>query len=178
MFDKQPNSCKKKRELRETSPEWYFRELHQAHRNATDTLFSHLGIKKYGQPMILFILARESEEQGKSFKPTQKELAERLGVSPSTTTISLKSLERLGCVRKVSDHNDMRCKRIELTEKGLSIAHKFHEAFHTIDTAMYDSFTEEERELISHLYRKMTANLLKFAENPETPLKGGKLCSS
>lgn len=164
MFDEQGHR-KRKRELRETSPEWYFRELNQAHRIASDSLFAHLGIKEYGQPMILFILDREGRERREHYRPTQKELAEKLGVSPSTTTISLKSLERQGCVRKVSDENDMRCKRIELTDKGRDVARRFHKAFRTIDKAMYDGFTDEERKVISHLYRKMTENLLRLADS-------------
>lgn len=155
-------SGRKCRRMRDPSPEWYFRELNQAHRNASDALFTHLGIREYGQPIILFILDREYHNLP---WPTQKELAEKMGVSPTTTTISLKSLERQGCVRKVSDENDMRCKRIEITDKGRKVAKQFHRAFHIIDAAMYEGFTDEEREMISGLHRKMTENLYRLSDH-------------
>jgi len=153
-------SFRKRCESREAGPEWYFRELFQAHRTASLSLFAHFGIKEFGQPIILFIL--ESED---SYAPTQKELADQLGIAPSTTTISLKSLERLGCVRKVSDENDMRCKRIEITDKGRVAAKKFREAFYIIEQAMYNGFSNEERETISQLHKKITSNLLDLADS-------------
>ena len=141
-------------------PEWLFRNLNNAHRLATDALFHRMGIIDLGQPMMLFILSEGAVS-------TQKELAEMMGLSPSTVTISLKSMERLGYVRKTSDPNDMRRKRIEITEFGLETAEKCRHVFHVIDNVMYKDFTPEEKDLISQLYIRMTNNLIMLADSPE-----------
>jgi Transcriptional regulators len=159
------DTCPHRHAPQEDGPEWYFRELFQAHRTASLAVSAHYDLKECGQPMILFILDHEYND---SYSPTQKELAERLGISPSTTTISLKSLERIGYVRKVSDEKDMRCKRIEITEKGRDAAHKFLDVFNIINKAMYQGFADEEREMVSHFYSRITENLLKLADHYST----------
>ena len=146
-------------------PEWLFRNLNNAHRLATDALFHRMGINDLGQPMMLFILSEGAVS-------TQKELAEMMGLSPSTVTISLKSLERLGYVRKISDPNDMRRKRIEITELGLETAEKCRHVFRVIDRVMYKDFTPEEKDLISQLYIRMTDNLIMLADSPEYNVQG------
>ena len=154
--------CAHRHEPQEYGPEWYFRELFQAHRTASLAVSSYFDLNECGQPMILFVLNHEYDD---GYSPTQKELAERLGISPSTTTISLKSLERIGYVRKVSDEKDMRCKRIEITEKGRDAALKFLDVFNIINKAMYQGFADEERELVSHFFSRITENLLKLTDN-------------
>lgn len=139
-----------------SGPEWLFRDLQDAHRRAFSSAFRRCGVGDMGHPMILFIL----EEFGEGgVIATQKELAGRMRLSPTTITISLKTLERQGYVRKVTDGADMRRNRVEITETGRQIAEKCRAAFDEIDKAMYRGFTPEEIALISTLYQRMTENL-------------------
>lgn len=145
-------------------PEWLFRELNQAHRAAVDRVFFKLGIRELGQPHMLFVLDHEAERGN---APTQRELADNLKLSPATVTNSLKSLERLGYVRKAADDADMRKNRIEITDKGREISRKCRMAFQDIDRAMYTGFDEGERELIAKLYTRMAKNLRDLAQERE-----------
>jgi len=146
-------------------PEWLFRELNQAHRAAVDAVFARLGIREFGQPHLLFVLDHEAE---RGHTPTQRELADNLKLSPATITNSLKSLERLGCVRKIADAEDMRKNRIEITKKGREISQKCRKAFRDVDRAMYSDFDESEREQIARLYVRMAGNLRALARAVET----------
>ena len=144
-----------------SSPEWLFHRLNRAHHLASNVVFEKFGIREYGQPMILFALERYGKN---GVIATQKELAEHLGVSQTTTAISLKSLERQGCVSKSPDKADMRRNRIEITEKGLEVAEKFRNAFRDLDQAMYEGFSEEEKTQIAEIYERMTKNLMRYAK--------------
>ena len=149
------------------SPEVQFRRLHRMHRMASDTIFTHLDIREYGQPLILFILDEQSQDGAVS---TQKQLAQALNVSPATVTISLKSLERLGCVQKHQNPEDMRRNTISITEKGREVAAQFRRAFGLMDAAMYSDFTEQERMILSGFFERMTNNLRKIAKGELDPL--------
>ena len=128
------------------SPEQLFHVLERKHHAAVDNLLSRNGLSNIGQPVILSILS-------------QQELARRLRVSPATMTVSLKSMERDGYVKKLSNAEDLRCKPIAITEKGLRAAKLIDEVFETLDHGMYRGFSGEELERISLLYRRMIDNL-------------------
>ena len=140
----------------DSGPEWLFRDLQDAHRRAFLSAFRRCGVGELSHPIILFIL----EEFGEGGAiATQKELAGKMRLSPTTITIALKDLERQGYVRKVTDGMDMRRNRVEITEAGRQIAARCREAFDEIDRNMYRGFTPEEIGLISSLYLRMTENL-------------------
>ena len=137
------------------SPEQLFHILQRRHEATVDTLLSQNGISNIGQPVILSILSHQKDGTIAS----QKELAKRLRVSPATVTVSLKSMERDGYVRKLSNAEDLRCKPISITEKGMRAAKLIDQVFETLDRGMYCGFTPEERSAISQLYQRMIGNL-------------------
>ena len=105
--------------------------------------------------MLLCILAQQQDGTVES----QKELARRLRVSPATVTVSLKSMERDGYVKKLSNAEDLRCKPITITEKGRRAARLIDEVFETLDHGMYRGFSPEDLSRIAGLYRRMIDNL-------------------
>lgn len=141
--------------FKEGSPEQLFHVLERKHHGAVDSLLSKNGISNIGQPAILSILSQEEDGTIQS----QKELAKRLRVSAATVTVSLKSMERDGYIKKLSNAADLRCKPISITEKGLWAARLIDEVFETLDHGMYYGFSPEELEHISQLYRRMIDNL-------------------
>ena len=80
-------------------------------------------------------------------------------VSPATVTVSLKSMERDGYVKKLSNAEDLRCKPISITEKGMQAAKLIDQVFETLDHGMYCGFEPAEREKISEFYKRMIDNL-------------------
>ncbi len=137
------------------SPEQLFHVLERKHHAAVDSLLSQNGIANIGQPVILSILSQQEDGTIQS----QKELARKLRVSPATVTVSLKSMERDGYVKKLSNAEDLRCKPISITEKGMRAARLIDEVFETLDHGMYQGFSPEELEQISDFYRRMIDNL-------------------
>lgn len=141
--------------FKEGSPEQLFHVLERKHQTAVDNLLTRNGIANIGQPVILSILSQQ--ENGTI--ASQNELAKRLRVSPATMTVSLKSMERDGYIKKLSNQEDLRCKPISITEKGLQAAKLIDHVFETLDHGMYRGFSGEELERISQLYRRMIDNL-------------------
>ena len=137
------------------SPEQLFHALERKQHMAVDSLLYQRGVQNIGQPMILTILSQQKDGTIES----QKELARRLRVSPATVTVSLKSMERDGYVKKLSNAEDLRCKPISITEKGRKAAQLIDEVFETLDHGMYRGFSPEELTRISGLYRRMIDNL-------------------
>lgn len=141
--------------FKDGSPEQLFHVLERKHRAAVDNLLSKNGVCNIGQPVILTILSQQEDGTIES----QKELAKRLRVSPATVTVSLKSMERDGYVKKLSNSEDLRCKPISITEKGMQAAKLIDQVFETLDHGMYLGFSQTEREDIAEKYKRMIDNL-------------------
>ncbi len=92
---------------------------------------------------------------------TQAEAADALGVSPPSITCSVKRMENSGLIVKSSDANDMRCTRLELTEKGRETNIKVKEEFEKLDDEMLAGISEEEKAVFMNIYERMAANLSK-----------------
>ena len=137
------------------SPEQLFHALHRKHSIAVDTLLYRRGLGNIGQPMILTILSQRKDGTIAS----QKELAKILRVSPATVTVSLKSMERDGYIKKLVNTQDQRCKPITITEKGRDAAHRVNDVFAMLDAGIYRGFTQEELDTVSGFYRRMLENL-------------------
>jgi DNA-binding MarR family transcriptional regulator len=135
--------------------EWVFRALNRMHLNYIENELEKRGFSKMSHPPILFILRYEMSDKVAS----QKELADFLGVRPSTIAISIKRMEKAGLVRKVSDGNDLRRNIITLTEKGEKLVDESSLVFDEIDKRMYEGFTEEEKEKLKKYYIRIMKNL-------------------
>lgn len=139
-----------------TGPQWAFRMMTRSYHIAHDSVFDKLGLKDVGQPVMLFIL---NDMRRTGSVCTQKELADLMRLSPSTVTISIKSLERRGYVCRKADEADNRRNIVAITDEGAETAEICRRAFDSIDKAMYSGFTEDEKVLITGLFRRITENL-------------------
>ncbi len=161
------NQEKKGFKFSEDSPEVRWRRLDAAHRAAIDTLMARGDLERIGNPVLLMILAH----QPNGVIASQRELADRLHVTPATVTVSLRTLERGGYIVKRENEFDLRCKPIAITEKGHKAVTKIEDAFDKLDAGMYRGFSEEEKKAVCELYDRMTRNLLELAGLPTTPQK-------
>lgn len=146
----------------ETSPEARWRRLDSAHRAAHDSLMARSGLERVGNPVLLMILAHQPGGRISS----QRELADRLHVTPATVTVSLRTLERGGYVEKLENMFDLRRKPIAITDKGREAVEKIESAFDQLDAGMYRGFTDEEKAQIADFYERMTRNLHDVAGLP------------
>lgn len=106
----------------------------------------------YGQPVILeYILNNES--------CTQKDIADRLHISPASAATSLKRLEKAGLVTRSTDKTDTRKNRISLTENGISALKQFRVVCEKTDSEMFRGFSQEECQTLENYLKRLRENL-------------------
>lgn len=146
------------------SNQFLFHALHRAHHNAILSALNARGLADVGQPMILFILDNSCEV---GEVPAQKDLADRLHVSPATIAISLKSLERMGYISRATDVHDGRRKQVTITEKGRQAVRGCFEVFDQVDAQMHKGLTPDEIERLMVYERRMLENLRQIGGDKE-----------
>lgn len=77
---------------------------------------------------------------------TTTALAEELMVSKANITGIVKRLESAELIKKVTDENDTRSKKISLTEKGTCLIDRVMPRYFEMGQELYSNFTEEEKE--------------------------------
>lgn len=92
----------------------------------------------------------------------QKDLAERLQITPAAVAITLRKLEKDGLVERKISPKDNRYKIITVTEKGNKIVKESERAFYSIDEDCFQEFTDKEIETLSHSLKKLLHNLEKM----------------
>lgn len=153
-------------DLDKLGPEWLFRIVDRMHHSMLAQEFERRGLSRASQPFILFIL----EDEGPGASLSQKELAERLGVSQPTAAISIRRMEAAGLLRKLSDGDDLRRNRITLAPKGARLVRDCKAAFDDIDERMFEGFSAKEREELRSYYLRIIANLEAMgAQRPADP---------
>jgi len=130
-----------------------FLELIRVHYQSTHVLLDKIGVYP-GQPPLLFIL---NKNNGLS----QKELADKLGIKPSTITVMLKRMESGNLVYREQDSEDQRVYRVYLTEEGRKLCDKAKETTKCLQDICFENFTEEEKIILRRLLMQMRDNLQK-----------------
>lgn len=105
-----------------------------------------------GQPPLLFAL---NKEDGQS----QRELAEKLNVKPSTMTVMLGRMEKGNLVERKQDLDDQRVSRVYLTEEGKEICEKSRKVMTQTEDEMFGNLTVEERVILRRLLLVVKNNL-------------------
>ena len=126
------------------------------HRCMIDSRVKEIGIHRT-QHRILMNLARNGA------LPSQKELADRLGITPAAVTGALKKIEHDGYVERTLGQ-DTRYNELKITEKGIAMVNKTRELFSAADTAMFDGFTDEELDTYISCLEKLQANIKKHTD--------------
>lgn len=103
-----------------------------------------IGASHRGQNNVLTFLAEHPDM-------TQKELGEKLGITPASLSEVLMKLEHKGYINRFKDEIDRRFTRVHLTEEGTA-------ALDTLEDKGDDPFTalsKEEQELLKNLLSKL-----------------------
>jgi DNA-binding MarR family transcriptional regulator len=115
------------------------------------TLLEAIGLYR-GQPPLLHALW---EREGLS----HTQLAERLQISPATTTKMVQRMEKAGFLQRRPDPADERISRVYLTEAGRSVRTEVQGIWDQMEAETFQGFSAQERlELRDHLL-KMRQNL-------------------
>ena len=129
------------------------------HKALLESCARTLGIHRT-QHRILMHLARHDK------LPSQKELAERLDVTPAAITSALKKIEADGYVERTLGH-DNRYNELRITEKGRELVKKTRRLFSEVDSSLFDGFTDEELDTYISCLEKLQANIKKQCERKE-----------
>ena len=87
-----------------------------------------------------------------------KDIATIVGKDKSTITALIKSLLKLGYVKKIKSKQDKRITYIELTEKSYAIKNKFEKISDELNQKAFYDFTVKEKEEFLKLLKKMNNN--------------------
>lgn len=120
---------------------------------------------KPSQAGILFLL---NKHEGIS----QRELAEKIGITPPSMTVALKKLESREYILRKPDQEDQRIVRIYLKEKGIQCVEDLENILKEMEDLLHHGMSVEERLLFRRLTMQMRDNL--FASKD---LKGMDLCA-
>lgn len=105
-----------------------------------------------GQQHIILLLKHNSGL-------TVGQVAESIGVSPATVSVSIKRMEKAGFVEKRADEKDARITKLYLTEKGESAPEHIRDKMDSQEKFITKSMTDEEILLFSDLLDKAINNL-------------------
>lgn len=105
------------------------------------------------QAGILFILNSHG-------RLSQRQLAEKIGITPPSMSVTLRKLEELGLIHKEPDEKDQRIIRICLSEAGKEFIEKLKSIMDGMEEILYQGFSVEERLLFRRLLLAMRENLL------------------
>lgn len=97
---------------------------------------------------------------------TQATIAERLRVTPASVAVSTKRLQKAGLVTKTVDQDNLRCKRLSLTEEGRAAIKQHIDLFDQYDSRVFGCLSEEEKDTLFGLLKRL-AEAMQEAEGIE-----------
>lgn len=90
---------------------------------------------------------------------TQATIAECLGVSPASVATSTKRLQKAGLITKTVDEENLRCKRLSLTDEGRSAIESFNNIFKEYDEMIFRNFSEEEKTMLMSFLERLVGEM-------------------
>lgn len=91
---------------------------------------------------------------------TQLDLVKKTHLSPPTVSITVKKLEKLGYISRLTDQEDGRAVRVYLTDKGRELDNSALDAIRNINNILMQGITPEQAEILTRLLGHMRDNLL------------------
>ena len=91
--------------------------------------------------------------------PSQKELAEAMGITPAAVTTTLKRLEKEGYITRTVTDEDNRRNEIRITDAGLTAINESRALFDSVDHRMFNGISEEELKAFTATLERMRDNL-------------------
>ncbi len=139
-----------------------FIQTNRLHRRIIGRYADRIEMNCSAHRMLLYI----SKDEG---LPSQKELAERLKISPAAVANTLKKLETDGYVERsrARDGCDCRVNEISLTDKGRLAVTDSEKYFRYVDAAALKGFSKDELDTLCSLLDRIQENLHSIEDIPE-----------
>ena len=131
-----------------------FIQTNRLHRTVIERFGNMIDLQCSAHRMLMYIACSESIT-------SQKELADRLKITPAAVATTLKKLENDGFVErsKAQSGNDCRANEIKVTERGRKAAEETEKYFRFVDSSTLKDFSDEEIATLLRLLEKMQSNL-------------------
>ena len=91
---------------------------------------------------------------------SQKQLAERVGITPPSMTVALRKMEEKGYISRKQDENDQRVIKIQLAPRGEECIEGIQKVVNEMESIIYQGMSREEILLMNRLLANMKQNLL------------------
>ncbi len=91
---------------------------------------------------------------------SQKQLAEKIGITPPSMTVAIRKMEELGYVVRKHDENDQRVIKIKLAPKGEECIEGVRRVVYDMEEVIRRGISREEMLLMKRLLTEMKNNLL------------------
>lgn len=134
-----------------TAIAWKLRDVQHRHMLTILSVLERYNLHA-GQPRILHTVA---DMDGAS----QKDIADKLQISPASLAMSIKRMCKAGLVEKVASETDLRTNKIKITPKGMQMHVDCMKACAQADQKMIEGLSEQEIEqfgdILSRIYNNM-----------------------
>lgn len=139
-----------------------FIQTNRLHRRIIERYADRIDMNCSAHRMLFFI----SKGNG---APSQRELAERLKISPAAVANTVKKLEVDGYLERsrARDGCDCRANELSLTQKGKLAVTDSEKYFRYVDSAALKDFSSAELDELCRLLDKMQSNLHSIEDIPE-----------
>ena len=127
------------------------------HKSAVDSYVNETKLHK-SQHKLLMSLSHMGNHV------SQRDLAEKLNITPAAVAVTLKKLEKNGFVEKKIQESDNRYNEVVMTEKGRRIVKESHKLFQSIDEKLFEGFTEEEMDQLNAYLERIIQNAQRIRE--------------
>ncbi len=128
------------------------RLMHRLH-NALHSRLLQIGLYR-GQPPVLHFLCAQGPM-------SQKDLADRLSLSPATMTVTLKRMEKAGLIAREADPTDQRVQLVSPTDKGRAMNERAAAVMEEIRQTCLLGISDEEKAQLAKLLQRIGDNLVK-----------------
>ncbi len=137
----------------------------RAHKSMVEKYVDQTGMHR-SQHHLLMIIARSPKV------PSQKELAEKLKISPAAVAVTLKKLEKLGYIERCAAETDNRYNEIRISPKGKVLLEDTRNMFEKLDKAVFDGFSPEDFDRFLDYMNRIQQNILLCDTAAEEQKKG------
>ncbi len=137
------------------------------HKVVIDDRMSILGLHRGQHGILREIEHMEQRPEAKAL--SQKDIAERFGISAPAVAMTVKKMEADGLILRKMSKTDNRYNELHLTERGRELLEQSREIFRSTDHAIYAGLSREELSCMLRCLYKMQKNLSAMPETHGHP---------
>lgn len=125
--------------------------LHIKRRLILQKVASETGLYLGQLPIIEYIINNDG--------CSQVDIADTLYLSPASVAISTKRLQKTGIIKKTIDEENLRSKKLTITDKGRKVAEACRKSFNSVDEKMFSGFNESELAQLRDYLDRLISNI-------------------